>query len=146
MIRAILSTLSFCSLVALFGQARNANWVFSDGMWMQFTDTSMAMLPSPYSSAGRSSCISDTSGQFVLLVDDAGIRDAQFNLLPGASAEELGWTSAGASYLVLTKPGSPAHYCIFVNEMPPNARAGVVEVDLNANGGAGGIISPCTKW
>ncbi len=144
--RTVLSALSVCAVTVLFGQARNANWVFSDGMWMQFTDTSLAILPSPYSSAGRSSCISDTSGQFLLLVDDAGIRDAQFNLLPGASATELGWTNPRSSYLILPKPGVPTHYCILVNEMPPNARAGYVEIDLSVNGGAGGVASTGTIW
>ncbi|MBS1547538.1 MAG: T9SS type A sorting domain-containing protein [Bacteroidetes bacterium] len=133
-------------MAGLHGQARNANWVFSGGMWMQFTDSSMAMLPSPYSSVGPSSCISDTSGQFQMLVDNSGIRGAQFNLLPGASAAELGWDTAGANYLILPKPGAPTRYCILVNEKRPNARAGYVEVDLAANGGAGGVAPPGTTW
>lgn len=133
-------------VVVLHGQVRNANWVFSDGMWMQFTDSSMTMLPSPYSNAGPSSCISDTSGHFQLLVDNSGIRGGQFNLLPGASAAELGWDTAGANYLILPKPGAPTRYCIFVNEKWPNARAGYVELDLAANGGAGGVVPPGTTW
>ena len=132
--------------LALWGQARNANWVFSDGMWMTFTDSSMVMLPSPYNGTGRSACISDTTGQFLLLVDDTGIRNAQFNLLPGASAAELGWSTAGSSYLVLPKPGSPLHYMVLVNETPPDARAGYVEVDLGANSGMGGVAFAGTTW
>ncbi len=144
--RAISLPICVIAFLAVHSQARNANWVFSDGMWMHFTDTSMAMLPSPYSSTGRSSCLSDTTGEFLLLVDDTGIRDAQFNLLSGASTAELGWTEPGSSYLILPKPGAPTHYFILVNEMPPDARAGYVEIDLVANGGEGGVVSPGTTW
>lgn len=135
----------FSSLVA-WGQARNANWVFSDGMWMHFADSTMAMLPSPYSSSSRSACISDTSGQFLLLADDSGIRDAQFNLLAGASAAELGWNAPNGNYLILPMPGAQQRYLVLVNEMPPDARAGFVEVDLAENGGAGAVVAPGTTW
>ncbi|MBS1547540.1 MAG: T9SS type A sorting domain-containing protein [Bacteroidetes bacterium] len=113
---------------------------------MSFSDSLMTLASTAYQGHGRSSCISDTSGQFLLLVDDTGIRDAQFNLLTGASAMALGWDTAGASYLILPKPGAPTRYCIFVNEKWPNARAGYVEVDLAANGGAGGVVPPGTTW
>ncbi|MEO5584435.1 MAG: hypothetical protein ABIQ75_03185 [Flavobacteriales bacterium] len=143
--RYLLFLLSFLATVVGMGQARNANWVFADGMWMAFTDSSMTMLPSPYSGPARSACISDTVGQFLLLVDDTGIRNNLFNLVGGGSAAEMGWTSLGANYLILPKPGSPDTYCIFINEESPLARAGVLEISVDQNSGAGQVLGP-TSW
>ncbi len=146
MMRTALLPLYFAFVTSAMAQARNANWVIANGVWMSFTDSSMSIQPALYTVEGRSSCISDTSGQFLLLVDNTGVRDAQFNLLAGASSAELGWTHPGSSYLILPKPEASGHYCILVNEMPPNARAGLVEVDLTANGGAGAVVSAGTNW
>lgn len=132
--------------ISCSGQARNANWVFASGMWMNFSDTSMTLLPSSYSGPARTACISDTSGQFLLLVDDTGIRNALFSLLQGATAVDLGWTAPVANYLILPKPGEPERYFIFINEGPPTARGGYVEVDLAANGGAGATVGVGTTW
>ncbi len=143
--RVFLLLLSFLVAEGGMGQARNANWVFADGMWMAFTDSSMTMLPSPYSGPARSACISDTDGQFLLLVDDTGIRSNLFDLVGGGSAAEMGWTSPGANYLILPKPGVPDTYCIFINEGTPLARAGVVELSIDQNSGAGQVLGP-TSW
>ncbi len=144
--RTLATPLFLLASMVACGQARNANWVFSDGMWMHFADSAMAMVPSPYNSSSRSACISDISGQFLLLADDTGIRDAQFNLLAGGSAAELGWNVPNGNYLILPMPAAPQRYLVLVNEMPPDARAGYVEVDLAENGGAGAVVAPGTTW
>jgi hypothetical protein len=148
--QSVMRTISFflisCIALGVSGQARNANWVFADGMWMAFTDSSMTMQPSPYSGPARSSCISDTSGQFLLLVDDTGIRNALFDLLPGGSAADLGWSNPAANYMILPKPGTGERYIILINEEPPSARAGHVEVDVAANGGTGAVLGGCTWY
>jgi hypothetical protein len=143
--RALLVLLLGGLAQGVLGQARNANWVFADGMWMSFTDSSMAMQPSPYSGPPRSSCISDTAGQFLLLVDNTGVRNALFDLLPGASAAELGWTAPAANFMILPKPGMEGRYLILINEGPPSSRAGYAEVDVHANAGAGAAIG-ATTW
>ncbi|MEO5584144.1 MAG: hypothetical protein ABIQ75_01695, partial [Flavobacteriales bacterium] len=139
-------SLQFCIVACCSAQARNANWVFSSGMWMSFADTSATILPSPYAGPAPATCISDTSGQFLLLVDNSGIRNALFAPLQGATAADLGWNTPAANYLILPKPGAPERYFIFINEGPPTARGGYVEVDLAANGGAGAAVGVGTTW
>ncbi len=144
--RLLTLSLQFCIVACCSAQARNANWVFSSGMWMSFADTSVAVLPSPYAGPAPATCISDTTGQFLLLVDNTGIRNALFAPLQGATAVDLGWSTPAANYLILPKPGNPEHYFIFINEGPPTARGGYVEVDLAANGGAGAAVGVGTTW
>lgn len=144
--RLLSLSLQFCIVACCSAQARNANWVFSSGMWMSFADTSVTILPSPYAGPAPATCISDTSGQFLLLVDNTGIRNALFTPLQGATAVDLGWSTPAANYLILPKPGAPERYFIFINEEPPSARGGYVEVDLAANGGAGAAVGVGTTW
>lgn len=135
------------SSIPVQAQKRNFNWVFGSGVWFQFTQDSLRALREwdmPPVSA-RSASISDTTGQFVLLADDQGIRNALFDPVAGGTAAELGWSVPAGNYLVLPLPGDPGHYGVFINELPPNARAGMVEVDMTANGGAGAVVG-VTQW
>ncbi len=93
----------------------------------------------------RNASISDTSGQFLLLVDDFGIRNAFFNTIEGGSASELDWQVPAGNYLILPIPGNPEQYAVFINELPPSRRAGMVLVDLAANAGAGAMEGE-TTW
>lgn len=128
-------------------QKRNFNWVFGSGVWMQFTPDSLKPVM-PYDMppvSKRSASISDTAGQFQLLVDDAGIRNALFDPVAGGTVAELGWNVPAGNYLILPWPDRPEHYAVLINELPPTARAGMVEVDLTANGGAGAVVGQ-TQW
>lgn len=93
----------------------------------------------------RNASISDTSGQFVLLADDHGIRNALFSTLQGGSSSELGWHVPAANYLILPLPGVGGHYGVFINEQPPSSRAGFAQVDMDANNGAGAVVGG-TTW
>lgn len=137
MIRAMLG-IALLGPLPLHAQLRNANWVFADGLWVSFLNDTMTLLEPAYVPTPRNACISDTAGQFMLLVDDTGIRNATFELVPGGSATELGWSGTpAANYLVLPDPGDADGYYVLINEAPPSGRAGYVRVDLGANGGAG---------
>jgi hypothetical protein len=137
-------------------QSRNANWVFGSGVWIHFPDSLPQGLP--YDDLGltlfslndpisdHSACISDTAGQFVLLADDHGIRNALFGTVAGGSAADLGWSVPAGNYLILPVPGLPERYGVFINELPPSSRAGYVEVDVAANGGTGAVVGSGTLW
>lgn len=128
-------------------QKRNFNWVYGSGIWLHFTPDSLKalmVLDMPPVSA-RSASISDTTGQFVLVADDHGIRNALLDPVAGGTVAELGWIVPAGNYLVLPLPGHPGHYGVFINELPPGARAGMVEVDMTANGGAGTVVG-VTQW
>lgn len=147
-----------CLVIAQFAQAqsRNANWVFGSGVWIHFPDSLPQGLPvddlgltlfsldEPISD--HSACISDTIGQFVLLADDHGIRNALFGTVAGGSSADLGWSVPAGNYLILPVPGHPDRYGVFINELPPSSRAGYVEVDVAANGGTGAVIGSGTLW
>lgn len=129
----------------LHAQNRNNNWVFGLDMWMSFNNDTLTYLPTSYHPSQRNASMSDTTGNLLLLVDDTGIRDAQFNLLPGADALSLGWAAEASNYLILPKPGNYQRYYVFLNQREDLKRAGYVEVDLGLNGGAGGVIGG-TSW
>jgi hypothetical protein len=137
-------------------QHRNANWVFGAGVWFQFPDSlpevvpihsvGMSILPLDEQVSLHSACISDTSGQFMLLADDHGIRNGLFQEVVGGGPVDLGWSVPAANYLILPVPGFPDQYGIFINEQPPSSRGGYVEVDLAANGGAGAVATNDMLW
>lgn len=133
------------ALVPLHAQVRNANWVFAPGVWLHFTPDTIVSVAMSDTVSLRNASMSDTSGQFVLLADDMGIRNALFATLQGGSSSELGWHVPAANYLILPSPGIVNHYGVFINEQPPSSRAGFVQVDLEANNGAGAVVGG-TTW
>lgn len=138
----VLILLVFLAGTSVHAQKRNFNWVFGSGVWVQYTPDSVKgvkTLDMPPVST-RSASISDTTGQFRLLADDAGVRNALLEPVAGGTAAALGWSVPAGNYLLLPWPGRPGHYAAFINELPPSARAGMVEVDVTANGGAGAVI------
>lgn len=143
--RVLLFMWVFCAALGLDAQVRNFNWVFASGTWIQFSADTMISVPMADTVSLRNACISDTSGHFVLLADDLGIRNALFSHVQGGTAAELGWNVPAANYLVLPLPGAPARYAVFINEEPPTARAGWVEVDMAANAGQGAVLGE-TTW
>lgn len=131
--------------VLLLAQARNTNWVFGSGVWLHIGPDAVTSVPMTDTVSLRNACISDTAGQFLLLADDFGIRNALFDTIQGGSPTELGWNVPAGNYLVLPMPGEPEQYAVFINELPPSARAGMVLVDMAANGGAGAVLGG-TTW
>lgn len=127
-------------------QKRNNNWVFGLRSWITFNDTAPATLPMAYSPSWRNASMSDTSGNFLLMVDDSGIRNSMFNLLLDGAPTDLGWVGGNSAYLILPKPDAPDNYFVFVNEREFTKRAGYVEVDMSLNGGAGGVVGSGTIW
>ena len=126
-------------------QKRNFNWIFGSGVWLQFSVDTMVFVPMQDTVSNRNACISDTAGQFVLLADDFGIRNALFQPVEGGSTQELGWNVPVGNYLILPMPGHPAIYAVLVNELPPSSRAGYVLVNMAANNGAGAVMGG-TTW
>lgn len=135
-------------LIGLLGQAqtRNDNWVFGSGVWLHLTPDQVFSMPIEDTVSQRNASISDPDGQFVLLADDFGIRNAQFEIVAGGTAAQLGWNVPAGNYLILPMPGHPGRYAVFINELPPDPRAGMVLVDTEANGGAGAVIGNGTHW
>jgi len=129
----------------LAAQARNSNWIFAPGIWLHFEPDTILAFPMADTVSLRNASISDTTGQFALLADDFGIRNALFETVAGGSAAELGWNVPAASYLILPLPGQADQYGVFINERPPGSRAGFVQVDLGANNGAGTVLGG-TTW
>lgn len=129
----------------LDAQARNSNWVIAPGIWLHFEPDTILAFPMTDTVSLRNASISDTTGQFALLADDFGIRNALFETVAGGSAAELGWNVPAANYLILPLPGQADQYGVFINERPPGSRAGFVQVDLGANNGAGTVVES-TIW
>ncbi|HRO41172.1 MAG TPA: hypothetical protein PLZ25_14775, partial [Flavobacteriales bacterium] len=134
-----------CMALAAQAQQRNFNWVFASGTWLQFSADTMISVPMADTVSLRNASISDVNGQFALLADDFGIRNALFQTLPGGSPADLGWNVPAANYLIVPMPGPGDRYAVFITEEAPTARAGWVEVDLGANGGAGAVVGT-TNW
>src|SRR5690606_35680116 len=145
-LRCLLSIgLLYCTASALQAQKRNFNWVMGSGVWFQFTGDTLIVLETADTVSLRNASISDTAGQFMLLVDDFGIRNALLQPVEGGSIADLGWTVPAGNYLILPIPGYAMRYAVFINELPPSARAGYVVVDMAANGGSGAVHDP-TTW
>lgn len=142
--KALLVALLIWPLFTVQAQKRNFNWVFASGVWLQFTNDTMLSVPVADTVSLRNASISDTVGQFRLLADDFGIRNALFQTVQGGGAAELGWNVPAANYLILPIPGPGERYAVFIIEEPPHARAGWVEVDLS--GGGTGVVVGNTTW
>lgn len=126
-------------------QKRNHNLIFGDNLWLDFNGDSLEVRGSPYSPTNRSATMSDTSGVFLFLVDETGIRDTTFTLMPGGSAAQLGWPERLSAVMILPKPGDPQRYVVLVNTPESLRQAGWVEVDMGLNGGLGGVVTG-TTW
>ena len=129
---------------SLHAQQRNANWIFGEGLWVQFAADTFSILAQPEPTSRRTACMSDPQGQFLLLADDHGIRNAQFVPLTGGTAGTLGWEAPMANYLILPHPGNAERYFVFTVQGSIPAQAGYVEVDLSS--GAGAVVGSGTQW
>ena len=125
-------------------QQRNANWIFGEGLWVQFAADTFSILPQPEPTSRRTACMSDPQGQFLLLADDHGIRNAEFLPLTGGTAGALGWEAPMANYLILPHPGNAQRYFVFTVQGSIPAQAGYVEVDLSSGDGA--VVGGGTQW
>ncbi|MEO8066308.1 MAG: hypothetical protein ABI599_01320 [Flavobacteriales bacterium] len=139
----LITCLVGCCMLAQ-GQARNNNWVFAN-KWLSFNNDTTTLPPLAYHPSFRNACISDTAGNFLLLVDDNGVRDNTFGLMPNGTAADLGYSGEQGNYLVLPKPGDPQGYVVMVNSREDLKRAGVVEVNMSLNGGLGAVSMPL-QW
>ncbi len=137
----VLACLIAGSLIAN-GQARNNNWLFGTHTWLTFNNGTATVQPLAYHPSFRAASMSDTLGNFLMLVDDSGVRDAMFGLMPGGAAADLGYAGEQGNYLILPKPGNPQAYVVLVNSREDLHRAGAVEVDMSLNGGLGAVSTP----
>src|SRR5262245_53795502 len=122
-----------CTLVAplfLFAQKRNNNWVFGQRSWITFNGPIPDTLPLSYRPSWRNASMSDTAGNFLMMVDDHGIHNGLFGLMPNGSASSLGYSADQSNYLILPKPGAPDNYTVLVNQREDQKRAGWFEVDM----------------
>ena len=140
---------AFLGLIAtpilLNAQARNFNLVFAEHAWMKFNGDSLGWNPLSYSASLRNASISDTLGNFQFMVDDSGVRNAVFDLMPGGDATTLGWDSAQSNYLILPRPQHSDQYFVFLNQREEHRRAGYVQADLSQNL-LGEVTSAQTTW
>ena len=127
-------------------QARNYNVLFGTGHWLNFYNEQVTAIPCIWPITKRSASISEPDGALSLVVDETGIHNANFDLVQGGSAQDLGWPAELASLLILPKPGAVQHYAVFVNTTEATKQAGYVEVDMSANGGAGAVVGMGTTW
>ncbi len=125
-------------------QRHNENWILGRDIWMNFSTPMVSAMVSSHPVGTRSGCISDTSGNFILVADSAGIRDALFQMIPGGDAASLGWGQP-AQFMMLPKPAYPDRYYVLINEDLPNHRGGAVEVDMSLNNGLGAVVGN-TFW
>lgn len=131
--------------LCVFSQARNNNWIINGNMWLSWNNGGVEQLPALYNPSPRTASISDTQGDLVLLADDSGIRNALFELIPGGDASTLGWALEQSNYLILPGPGHDGRYYVFLNQREDLKRAGYVVVDVDMNGGIGGVVAS-TEW
>ena len=140
-----------CLLLLLLVQAsvaqrRNANLIFGDDIWLDFTADTLLVRNSPYYPTNRTASISDPAGNLLFIADETGIRDTTFSLMSGAEASQLGWPDRLSAVLILPKPDAPTRYIVFVNTPEWTKQAGWVEVDMAMNNGLGGVVSSSTTW
>lgn len=134
----------FAAVPHAHAQRHNENWVFGRDIWLNFSGPMVSPSVSSYLAGQRTGCISDTSGNFLMIADSTGIRDAFFQLMPGGDAATLGWGQP-AQFLVLPKPAYPDRYYVLINEDMPGHRGGAVEVDMTFNNGLGAVVGN-TIW
>ncbi len=144
--RALLFALYTICAVLSWAQGRNYNVIMGNMNWLNFFNEQASILASTFDVTMRSASISEPDGALSLVVDETGIHNANFDLIQGGGALDLGWPEHLASVLILPKPGSPLHYFVFVNTPEDNKQAGYVEVDMSLNMGMGGIVGSGTTW
>lgn len=120
--------------------------VFSYDHWIQFQGGSPTNLSGANASTGSGAVasMSDTTGQLLFYCSGSNLRNS-FHL-PISGSSVLGSAGGGLTQdrLALPKPSTPGHYLLFCIgsaawNTPP--RLSYVEVDMNANGGGGIVIS-----
>ncbi len=144
--RVCISIVGLLFAPSLTAQARNYNVLFGESNWLNLYNEVATAIPCTWSITKRSASISEPDGALSLVVDETGIHNANFDLVQGGSAQDLGWPAELASLLILPKPGAPQHYAVFVNTTEATKQAGLVEVDMSANGGAGAVVGTGTTW
>ncbi|MBK8949749.1 MAG: hypothetical protein IPM68_13100 [Flavobacteriales bacterium] len=127
-------------------QARNYNVLFGTGLWLNLYNEVATAIPCTWPITKRSASISEPDGALSVVVDETGIHNANFDLVQGGGAQDLGWPVELASLLILPKPSAPQRYVVFLNTTEATKLAGYVEVDMSANGGAGAVVGPGTTW
>ncbi|MBK9274116.1 MAG: hypothetical protein IPM49_06195 [Flavobacteriales bacterium] len=127
-------------------QARNYNVLFGTGHWLNFYNEVATVIPCSWPISKRSASISEPDGALSVVVDETGIHNANFDLVQGGGAQDLGWPTELASLLILPKPDAPQHYVVFLNTTEATKQAGYVEVDMSANGGSGAVVGSGTTW
>ena len=130
----------------LCAQKRNNNWVFGARGWLSFNGFTPDTLPLPYAPGWRNASISDTAGNFLMVVDEIGVHNALFGVMPGGGATDLGLSGEQAGYLILPKPEAPGHYVLLVNQREDLKRAGWFEVDMALDGGLGAVVGGITWY
>lgn len=145
--RALIATAATLLLVSeCIGQARNYNIIFGSTNWLNFYNEQLTIIPSTFAVTARNAAMSEPDGALSLVVDETGIHNANFDLVQGGSAQDLGWPARLASLLILPKPEAPLHYFVFINTPELDKQAGYVEVDMSLNLGAGGVVGSGTTW
>ncbi len=144
--RVTISVIGLLLTLSLNAQARNYNVLFGQSSWLNLYNEVATAIPCTWSISKRSASISEPDGALSLVVDETGIHNANFDLVQGGSAQDLGWPAELASLLILPKPDAPQHYVVFINTTEAGKQSGYVEVDMSANGGAGAVVGPGTTW
>lgn len=145
--RAILGAVGMTLILSdCAGQARNYNMIFGSSNWLNFYNEQLTIIPSSFAVTKRNATMSEPDGALSVVADENGIHNANFDLVQGGSAQDLGWPEHLASILILPKPEAPLHYFVFVNTTEAGKQAGYVEVDMSVNLGAGGVVGSGTTW
>ncbi len=127
-------------------QMRNSPWIFPQENRIDFAQGGPNGSNGPMVGADGGSCIADVNGQGLLSVNSSGLRNSSGSIIADMISLVYPNIYLTQAYLLVPKPGMQGRFMIFLIERPPDARAGYLEVDIEANGGSGGLVEPNITW
>ena len=124
-------------------QARNNNWIFGLGAWLDFNTAPPTVLAQPVDLASYPhTSMSDPNGDLLFYFDGRVFYNADLDTMPNGDCGLLSMPLGLSQYqsIALPRPGWPDRYFVFMIDQ--YLHAGYVEVDMGADDDLGDVISP----
>jgi len=159
-LRILMSMAASMIFTTILAQKEGHIWHFGEGAVLDFTGTGPFIgTTSAIRTFEGSASICDADGNLLFYTNGGGRNPATTGQTPGSiwnrnnavmydmKGIEGGGFSAAQSALITPKPGEPRHYYVFTMEEiesgnidPPSRGFSYFEVDMDQNGGLGGVV------